>query len=136
MHNSLYAKPDYNYHRIKDGAPVLADVTNFVTLLATHPRGALDCIGFKTVKGFIKITGGTTPTIAIQPLELVLYNDSSELLITASTVTGLVSGTMFEFTINGGKLFLRIAAVSSTPTKIEIFVAGAEKTFNDTGRRI
>lgn len=136
MHNSLYAKPDYNYHRIVQGAPVGADSTNLAILLTANPKGAFDCAGYKTVKGFVKLTGGTTPTVGIQPLELVLYNNSSELLITASTVASLADGAMFEFTINGGKLFLRINATSGSPTKVEILVAGSERDFNDSGRRI
>jgi len=138
MNNTLVGKPKYTHHRIEEGAPVTADATDLVALLAANSRAAIDCAGFKTVKGFVILTGGTTPTITLSPLEHVKYTATDgaakdELHVTGANTSALSSGDMFEFTINGGRLFSRIHAVTGSPTKVEILLAAAESLYGAIG---
>jgi hypothetical protein len=128
MINNLFAKPDYNQHRVIASPGV--DAANLVTLVGTHSRAAIDCSGFKTVKGLVRLTGGTTPTITLIPLELARYYTAVgaiEYSFIAGTATAALSdrGT-FDVTINGGYLFMRVQAVTGNPTEAQILLAGAE----------
>jgi hypothetical protein len=127
MNNAqLKSKPFYIIHRDISGAPVAADATDLVALLASNPRSTVDCAGYKTVKGFVKLTGGASPTIVLQPLELLKYDSRQHLAVAGANTAALSSGDAFDATVNGAFLFLRINTVANNPTQVEIFIAGAE----------
>lgn len=123
----LRSKPFYITHREVDGAPVAADSADMAALLAANPRSYMDCAGYKTVKVFVRLTGGTAPTVILQPIELISLPAGTLLLsVTGSNTAALASGDCADITINGGFMFLRINTVANNPTKAEIFVSGAE----------
>jgi hypothetical protein len=128
MNNSqLRSKPFYIRHREVDGAPVAADSATLATVLAANPRSTADCAGYKTIKGFVRLTGGAAPTVVLQPLELVKYPEGTDFLVVAGANTAaLASGDAFDVTVNGAFLFLRLNTIANNPTKVEIFFAGAE----------
>jgi len=127
MNNAqLRSKPFYIVHRSVDGAPVAADTTDLVALLSSNPRSTMDCAGYKTVKGFVKLTGGAAPTVVLQPLELLKYNGGEHFAVTGANTAVLANGDAFDATVNGAFLFLRVNTVTNNPTQVEIFVAGAE----------
>jgi hypothetical protein len=128
MNNAqLRSKPFYIRHREVEGAPVAADTATLADLLAANPRSTADCAGYKTVKGFVKLTGGAAPTVVLQPVELVKLPDGTEFFAVAGANTGaLANGDAFELTASGAFLFLRLNTVTNGPTKVELFIAGAE----------
>jgi hypothetical protein len=135
MNNSqLKNKPFYIKHREVDGTPVAAETTDLAALLVANPRSTADTAGFKTIKGFVRLTGGASPTITLQPLELVKLSDGTSFLaVTGANTAALASGDAFDITTNSAFLFLRIHAVANNPTKAEIFIAGAESLPRDPG---
>ena len=128
MNNAmLRSKPFYITHREVDGAPVAADSSDMAVLLAANPRSCCDCAGYKTVKVFVRLTGGAAPTVVLQPIESIELPDATRMLaITGSNTAALASGDCAEITINGGFLFVRLNTIANNPTKVEIFVAGSE----------
>jgi len=133
MNNAaMRSKPFYIRHREVNGAPVAAESTDLAVLLAANPRSTADAAGYKTVKGFVRLTGGGT--VVLQPLELVKLPDATEFLAVAAANTGaLSSGDGFEVTANGAFLFLRLNTIGGAPTKVEVFLAGAEVMSGQAG---
>lgn len=123
-------KPGYMMHRTKLTA---ADTTNLALLLTNNPRTYINCKGFDTLHGFVKFTGGTVPTITLQPLERVNYIDPSgaearRFVVRGSNTSALSDGDSFEFATNGGGLwFMRAHAVTGSPTAVEIYVVGGTR---------
>lgn len=128
MNNAqLRSKPFYIRHREVDGAPVAADPVAMADLLTANPRSTADCAGYKTVKGFVKLTGGAAPTVVLQPVELVKLPDGTEFFaVTGANTSALANGDAFEITVNGAFLFLRLNTIANNPTKVELFISGAE----------
>lgn len=124
---SLRSKPFYSRHREVDGTPVAADSTDLATVLAANPRSTHDCSGFKTVKGFVRLTGGAAPTVVLQPLELLKYEGGEHLAVTGANTVALSNGDAFDVTANSAFLFMRLNTITGNPTKVEIFLAGAEQ---------
>ena len=122
----LRSKPFYNVHRTVEGAPVAADSTDLAAVLAANPRSTADCGGYKTVKGFVRLTGGAAPTVTLQPLELLKYEGGQHLAVTGANTAALSDGQAFDFTVNQALLFARLHAVTGNPTKVEVFLAGAD----------
>jgi len=148
---TLFAKPSYVRHRQVTGAPVLADTTvlaNLINITAIPPGGGaaapfmrrdiIDCGGWKSIRAWVKLTGGTTPTIDLVPLEIANYEDDAgdehnEFVIAGAASGGLSTNETHEFTINGGLLFLRINALTGSPTGAGIYVVGEEILERDPG---
>jgi len=126
MNNAqLRSKPFYIRHREVDGAPVAADSATLATVLAANPRSTADAAGYKTIKGFVKLTGGGT--VVLQPLELVKLPDGTEFFAVAGANTAaLADGDAFSIQVDGAFLFLRLNTIGGAPTKVELFIAGAE----------
>lgn len=127
--NTLRQKPNYTLHRYKEGSPVAIDSAVLATFRTANPRGDLDCAGWDTLRGFVKLTGGTS--IDIQPTELVKYRDKDgseveELINVGAAITGLADGDDFDITIGQGRLLIRITAVAGAVTVAKIFVAGSQ----------
>ncbi len=130
----LKSKPFYVRHREVDGAPVAADSADLSTVLTANPRSTVDCAGYESIRGFVRLTGGTAPTVTLQPLELVKYPGGSDFLaVSGSSSSALSDGDMFEFTPNGAFLFVRMHAVTGSPTKVELFLAGAKTMYGVPG---
>jgi hypothetical protein len=145
----MLAKPDYRLHRvlrsiIDPATPIAADSTTLDDLLVYSAipvgggaaedhdrRNIFDAGGWRTVRGVVRLTGGTAPTADLEPLELTKLKraDSSvtRKFVSLASPTGALSnlGT-FTATINGGLLFMRLNAITGTPDSLEIFLAGAE----------
>ena len=127
--NTLRQKPNFTLHRHKTGAPVVADDTALADFRADNPRADIDCAGWDSVRGFVKLTGGTS--INIQATELVKYMDSAgvdqeELVEVGSAITGLVDGDTFDITVNQARLLVKITVVTGGVTAVDVFLAGAQ----------
>ena len=131
MQNTLQALPNYTLHRIETGAPVAADSSDLSALHTAKQRSALNCRGFQRIRCFVKLTGGTTPTVDVEPLERVQYT-ATDVARTATDefkpmrapIAGLGDGDTFEVDVGGALAFLRISGVNGAPTQIEIFAGG------------
>jgi hypothetical protein len=140
--NSLRHKPDYTLHRSLSGAPIVADSANLQTLyeLAGNFRAALNCRRWKSVRVFVRLTGGTT--IDLQPLEVVegagafpgATDEDRGFTASAAIVAGLSDGDFTDVTVNGGLLYLRVHAVAGASTALKLFVAGHEIAESLTGQ--
>lgn len=144
----LSAKHRYTRHRRVTGAPVVADTATLEDLKVVNviPPGSgsatdllrkdfIDCSGWKTVRVFVKLAGGTTPTVTLVPLEFIEYIDNAgaeqtSLSILTPSLVGMADTASAVAEINSGKLFLRIGAVTGAPTSVEIHVAGEERMQN------
>ena len=127
--NAIMPKPDYTHHRVKTGAPAVADVA-VASLTATDLRAALNCEGWSSIKVLVKLTGGTS--IDVQPVEVVRYRDddgasentSEEAIVGGSTEAGVTDGDTFVLAVNGARVYLRVALVTGAVTKVEILAVG------------
>jgi hypothetical protein len=134
--NTALAKPNYRLHRAVAGSPVVADNSDLVVLKtltvvggSIERRDIYDAGGWKTVRGVVQLTGGTS--VDLVPLEMASLKDPNGTVTTvfvplASAITGLADGDTFTVTINGGRMFMRIDVVTGAVTLAEIFLAGAE----------
>jgi len=144
--NALEAKPFFTHHRIvlspaAENAsladPPAAGIQKELLLRGASGeemiRGALRCGGWKTISVRVEFTGGTTPTITFQPLEVMHYNEDGDgdlkdkLVVQGSNIGPLSDGDSATVTVNGADLFLRIQAVTGAPTKVEVLAAGLER---------
>ncbi|KKN36506.1 hypothetical protein LCGC14_0772920 [marine sediment metagenome] len=136
---SLKSKPSYTLHRLRPAGTVdvaLATLVDDLKILKDKKiRGDIDAWGFKTIEGFIQFVGGTAPTAALQILEVIQWPDPTdsdainEDLVASeqANLTALVDKQKFRITIaEAGRLFLRVAAVTGTPTSLHVFVTGGE----------
>lgn len=110
-------------HRLVAGAPVAADAAFGATVpparSATERGGLLNCRGWDEVLVVVKITGGTAPTVALQP---GLYDIDDDATVTLAT-TGLLSdGDTALVSTWGTRLFLRLDDVNGSPTAVELRV--------------
>lgn len=135
MINALRTKPYYTPHRVlKAAGGVAADPTNLVALATANPRGHADCGGYKSVRGIVKLVGGTTPTVTLQPLELVRREGEADVLAPISAAGAALSNAgMFDVEVKGGLLFMRVDAVTGTPTEVVISLALAEPMVGSPG---
>lgn len=142
MQNTLQHKPIYTVHRTLIGTPVAADTADLEALyeLPGNFRAGLNCRRWKTVRAFVRLTGGTT--IGIAPLEVIeaiggfpgAADEDRGLAPVGAVVAGLVDGDFFDITINGGLLYLRLHAVGGASTALALFVAGHEVAVSRTGQ--
>jgi hypothetical protein len=135
MDNTLNQKPNFTRHRTIDGAPVVADSVVYSDFAI---REAVNCLGFETIEGYVRISGGVVPTVELENLAVMRYTDEAgvqvEELASVDTSATLSDGDLFEMSVNEGRVFLRLNAVTGSPTKVEIFVAGG-KRFSDATQR-
>lgn len=127
--NTMRQKPNYTLHRFKEGSPIVVDSTTLADFRTANPRGDIDCAGWDTIRGFVKLTGGTS--ISIQPTELVKYRDKDgseveELINVGSAIAVLGDGDSFDVTVNQGRFLLNISAVVGVVTLAKIFLTGAQ----------
>lgn len=142
MQNTLQHKPIYTLHRSLTGAPVAPDSSNLQTLyeMPGNFRAGLNCRRWKTVRAFVRLTGGTT--IGVAPLEVIeavggfpgASDPDRGFAPVGAVVAGLVDGDFFDITINGGLLYLRVHAVGGASTALKLFVAGHEVAVSRTGQ--
>lgn len=141
---NLHAKPDYIRHR--KNLPDAADSTNLVTLrspdaipvggggaVATPRRDIIDCAGFKSVSFYPVFNGGTSPTVDVDVLEDVEENGVKVFRQLGSTISGAADGVVQTIEVNGARIFLRVDAVSGTPTSFEFWIAGADRLDHERG---
>lgn len=129
MDNSVYEKPNYSAHR---RSVISQDSADLAVLVATKARAVLNLAdhGYDSLEGFVKMEGTATPTVTIQPLELVKYLDKdgtehSEFLAKGSAIGPLADGAQFSVETPGGGLwFLRVTALAGTDPKATLYVAG------------
>lgn len=136
----MEVKPRYQVNRIID-SPAVEVITNLEIWAAGRKlrgasgseliRGGTACAGFKVVQCSVVLEGGTTPTITLQPIEVVEWIDegtAKDFLTELGSATGaLSSGDTFDVTIRNGRLLFAPTAVTGAPTKATILVAGAER---------
>lgn len=132
--NSLHVKPDYSQHRIKQGAPAVADTIVSLDALIEVPgnkQAAINCRGWDTVRVLVALVGvGATATI--QPLEHVKavngFPNRTDVdqgfTVLGAATAGAVDGDVFSVTVNQCMLFLQITLLVNAPTDVKLFVAG------------
>ncbi len=129
MQNTLEAKSRLTIHRVKTGAPVAADP---VTLSQILISGAIQCDGWASLDGFIKLAGGTTPTVSLVPLMVADYGDTDgsevvEYIVMGTAMGPYSDGDSFRVDVARGRLYLRISAVTGNPTEVKILLGGAAR---------
>lgn len=155
MATGIKHKPDFLLHRDEpQGDRTLAiDSADLQKLYEGDPaagppditaryRQGINCRRWKSVKVFILLTGGVTPTVDLVPLEVVHANgaftgatDPDRGFAVMGAATGaLSSGGYATVEVNGGMLFLRVAALVGAPTGLKVFVAGEELMPSLTGQ--
>jgi hypothetical protein len=116
------------------GSPVTADNTsltdgNIPTTQSDTLGGAIQCRGFQTIWLGVAFTGGTNPTVTIDPL--TRDEDAADgsrwvrlgFGTPAAPLTFVLDGTFFvEVRVEGRLTFPRISAVTSTPTQVDLLV--------------
>jgi hypothetical protein len=141
----METKPQFDEARVLTIIPALGEQSNLILWPKTSPiklrgdaddqliRGGTNCAGWKTVQCVVVLEGGTTPTVTIQPLEVVEYKLGGDgawadfLIPVGSTTGALATGDTFDVVIRGGRLHLRLDAATGAPTKARILVAGVER---------
>lgn len=118
--------------RTKSGSPVAADSTtltdaNFPLLADATTGGTIDCRALATLWVSAEFTGGSGPTIDIDPLirdEAAADGARWKRLKPGDTPTlfqPTLDGTGFvEIRVDGGQVYPRIKAVSGNPTTVVI----------------
>lgn len=142
--NQLKAKPTYTLHRNKEGSPVGVDTVNLTTLFEEpgNDRASINCGGWTTVRGYVVLEGGTNPTVGLQLLEHIQADnafpspavDPDQGFVDIGTAAGLSSGDTFDVTIDQGRLYLRINALTGNPTDVRVYLAGKERAVSITGQ--
>ena len=127
MLNTLESKPRFTIHRTEEGAPVAADSADLSTLAIA---AAIHCDDWATVDGFVKLTGGSTPTISLVPLMAVRYanlagTEVNEYIVMGDAIGPLSDGDSFSIDVARGRLFARVSAVTGAPTAVQVLLAGA-----------
>lgn len=136
----MEAKPQFQVARVID-SPAAETITNLEAWAVGLKlrgaggdellRGGTQCRGFKTIQGTVVFTGGTTPTITLQPIEAVEWIDEGEakdFLTKLGTPTAALSAAdSFEVSAKNGLLFFAVTAVTGAPTKATILISGVER---------
>lgn len=116
--------------RTKSGSPVAADSgtltdANFPLLASSTTGGTIDCRALATIWIGVEFTGGTTPTIDLDPLirdEEAADGARWKRLLTASgpaVYQPTLDGVGFvEIRVDGGQMYPRIKAVTGNPTQV------------------
>jgi len=109
--------------RSVSGTPVAAEST---TINDTNfpPANDTACYGWQTVKLVPKLTGGSSPTVTIQVLERVASSTSFWSL--GETSVPLSDGQSYELEVGGREVFFRLAAVTGSPTQVDLHCGGGE----------
>ena len=137
--NVLAQRPEYRFHRLEVGTPVVADTAVFANLPIA---GAINCAGWRTLTGFVTLAGGAAPTVTLQLLHLTSYVDiagvQQKKFVPSGYVTApLEDGQAFSVVVGEGAEFLRIHAVAGNPTSVSVLLAGdARDDGTDTDRSI
>lgn len=132
---SIYHQPNYDKQRSVVGAPVTADTTDLDALMNTPTvaagevpvgaRGSANAYGWNSVEGYVELAGGITPTVTIQPLLAINANGTWVFVELGSTIGPLSDGDHFTISgVNQGLVFARIAAVTGSPTNVDVSLAG------------
>jgi len=118
-------KPYYKLHRTVSAI----DPVSLPAVLSSFGGAVFSLVGFESGSGFVSFTGGTTPQVTLQPLELVNLPDGTKRFIkNGSPISGLQDGDPFSFPAAGGGLWLlQVVALSGAPTSLELFVAGGTR---------
>lgn len=129
MQNTLKETPQYTLHRLETGAPVAADSSDLAVLHTAKSRNALNCRGFRKIRGFIKFTGGAAPTADLQTLERLQFtdpagDDQDVFKVIRSAILSLSDSQIFEIDVGGSPVFLRVDAVAGAPTQMEVYITG------------
>jgi hypothetical protein len=141
----MEAKPLFEQARVIASPPTLGEQGDLVLWPKTSPiklrgdasdqliRGGANCHGWKVVQCVALLEGGSSPTLTLQPLEVIEYRidgdgEKADMLIpVGSTTAALAHGAAFDVLIRGGRLHLRVDASTGTPTKATILIAGVER---------
>lgn len=102
--------------------------------ITARDRMAIPCRRFKSVKVYVLLTGGTTPTVDLVPVEVVegegafpgATDEDRGFAVMGAATGALSSGDMATIPVNGAFLFLRVNALTGSPTGLKVFVAGEE----------
>lgn len=143
----LHAKPDYCLHRDEpQGARTLAvDSADLQKLYEGDPAAGppditarrkqyVNCRRWKSVRVYVLLTGGVTPTVDLVPLEVVsaagafpgAADPDRGFVVMGSATGALGSGGLVTVDVYGALLFLRVSALTGSPTGLKVFVAGEE----------
>jgi hypothetical protein len=131
---SIHFKPKFTRHRSVTGAPVAADSTNLATLFDTPVAGAGasysgNAKGWDSVDAVVKLSGGASPTVSVQPLLLIEIDGSLEFVKLGNVLGPFSSGDHFSVDgVHGGRVFLRIDAVTGAPTGVDLHLAGGKRS--------
>lgn len=98
-------EPKAAVHRYNDSGAPAAD--GAASGLARS--GYIDCRGYDSVYVYWIATGGTSPTIDVEPL---ILDPDGDLWLQQPKVTGIAPHVIKELDVYGGRLFVRIDAVS------------------------
>jgi len=137
--NVLAPRPEYRYHRRLVGAPVVPDTAVLADL---DPALALNCSGWRTITGFVRLAGGAAPTVTLQQLKLASYRDGAGALQRRYVPTGYITPPLadngsFALVVGDGVVLLRVHAVEGNPTSVDVLVAGdAKHEGNDADRTV
>jgi hypothetical protein len=155
MENSLRHKPAFTLHRSEPQGdrPLVIDTTDLTDLYQGDPLAgppnitprknqAIPCRRWKSVRVFVVLEGGVTPTIDLVPLEVVSGEDAFAgatdadrgFAIMGSATGALSSGESIVVDVYGATLFLRVSALTGLPTALKVFVAGEETMPSLTGQ--
>lgn len=117
--NRLYPGQFSNHRTIK-GTPVAADAE--VSSTFPNRRGMLNTDGYQEIMVRLELDGGTTPTATLQVLG---YDESADSFSVLGTMTAVSSCAVDVIPTYGLRVFLRLSAVTGSPTEVRIRVAPA-----------
>jgi len=118
-------KPNFELH---------IDATSSELLSSVPIRRCVDVNDYKSIQGFVVISGGTAPSVKLEMLEVAKWNDdgivTDTICSTNQFTDALVSFSMFSFENQGGRVCVRISEVNGLPTRIRVFIAGRERVYD------
>lgn len=117
---STLTRANWTQHRKVVGTPVVADSTDLALINRKSP---IKTDGVVSIKGYVRFTGGASPTVDLIPL---LYDKDSDSFVALAKLSGVADGVAFQIDVHELPVFFRIDAVANAPTAAEIRLAPAE----------
>jgi hypothetical protein len=152
---TIYPKPKLTLHRNEpQGDRTLAvDASDLEDLYQGDPlagppditarsRQVISCKRWKSIRVLVLLSGGTTPTVELTPLEVVEAEgafagaDDADrgFVVMGAATSALSSGDSAVIDVDCGSVFLRVSALTGAPTGLKVFVTGEEIAESTTGQ--
>lgn len=88
-------------------------------------RGAAQTNGWNGLNGFIELAGGVSPTVILMPLIVISKPDRSHTLARLPNMGPFTDGSHFSLPdTRGSRIYLRVHAVTGSPTSLSIYLFG------------